>query len=57
MDTNRHESFRPESLRGFGVRRLDAAFRRQTAYGKVSGINEQFIWQLRERPSAALLQA
>src|SRR5262249_56462376 len=35
--TNPHEwtrRFRPESLRGFGVRRLDAAFRRRDFFSK-----------------------
>ena len=40
MNTNRHESFRPESFRGFGVRRLDAAFGRQTGYSELSSITE-----------------
>ena len=45
MDTNRHEQFRPESFRGFGVRRsatggirrgeLDAAFGSQTPGAEV----------------------
>jgi len=31
----RHEAFRPESFRGFGVRRLDAAFGSQAPLGEV----------------------